>query len=300
MTYTIKQLQEAFNLLPDTVKDYLIGDNITEKLDDSIDDFAIPEEKEEGFRKIVLALEVGLAKPDEFINFAKQELEFSDGLAENLFIQISENILSQEYDIFDEATKNEKFNEEPKELPAGSKPLGDIKKFVGVPEYGVQRPASSYTSVLPRSDINQNKIKDTPTADSFIQKLNALNGIQPKDQETKVPTSTTTSISTPSPATPQFDPTSVPHKASAPMNTSNIGSEVNKILSESGSAELAKLVSPVNIPRQEIKIKTESSAESTPQKNTQSKVEINSVTSTTAAPISYPTGNDPYREPPTP
>ena len=220
MTYTIKQLQEAFNLLPDTVKDYLIGDNITEKLDDSIDDFAIPEEKEEGFRKIVLALEVGLAKPDEFINFAKQELEFSDGLAENLFIQISENILSQEYDIFDEATKNEKFNEEPKELPAGSKPLGDIKKFVGVPEYGVQRPASSYTSVLPRSDINQNKIKDTPTADSFIQKLNALNGIQPKDQETKVPTSTTTSISTPSPATPQFDPTPVPHKASAKISYS--------------------------------------------------------------------------------
>ncbi len=288
MTYTLTQLQEAFDALPNAVKDYLMHEKTFEILDEIINEFDIPEENEKDFRTMLIALEVGLAKPDEFINFLKEELEFGDDIADTLFDEVSEKILDEMYEIFDQTTNGEEVPHKVlEELPAPAKPLGDIKKFVGIPAYGVEKPASSYTSVLPRSNLTQNKVTDTAAADSFIQKLNALNAVKSETENTggvfppttilQAPTTTSTTIST-----------TIPQKERPAVNMTDINAEVNKILGKNDSIGLTKLNGPVNIPRQEIDVSPEPTEKSSA-----------APFSKPAVPPIYPAGTDPYREPPT-
>jgi len=181
MSYTNEQLQKAFEGVPPTVQDYILSDEVTEALQDIADAFSLTDDADKReFRLGVLSLLVAMASADNFIATAQEKFDFSKDEAERLFGEVGDRILLKAYDLYDQAMKemDEKTPVPLKtvSIPQPPRPAGDVRKFVGVPNYGngIERPASSYTSVLPRSQTELNKLKDTPTADSFIKKLDSL------------------------------------------------------------------------------------------------------------------------------
>ena len=273
MSYKIEQLQKTFEQLPDTVKDYIISDEVVNAIETLADWYDIPEEKRENFRKMILALEVGLMKIDDFISDSQKEFSLSSEEVMDLIVEINDEILEKIYNLFNQAVEQEN-----KEEASAPHPINkNVQKFVGVPAYGVVQPASKYTSVLPRADIEMSKKKDAQQVDSFIKKLNEINAVP-----------------------------------AAPTSANTVPKNLPATTEDVPSIALAKLSRSINIPRQEIQ---ESSQEQIQEKKIDVPV-VQKVTPTTTASATLPTptpasptprpqstyssGADPYREPPTP
>ncbi|GEM_PF-5309958 len=305
MNYTNEQLQKAFEGVPPTVQDYILSDEVMEKLQDVANAFSLTDESDKReFRRGVFALLVAMASADNFIASAQEKFDFSKEEAGRLFGEVGDKIMLKAYDLYNQAMK-EIDEKSPTPLKTSQaiqpRPAGEVRKFVGLPNYGngVEKPASSYTSVLPRSQIELNKLKDTPTADSFIKKLDSLGNqsMATAGERAAASAATKTSVVTnPTAPTPVASTTQTPAIPVTPIKTAPPPPNLPVLEKYEGPIELAKLARPVNIPQKEVLM----TPPPTPTPSIPPKPTPPPIPSTTQQPKPYPKGYDPYREQPLP
>lgn len=293
MNYTDEQLQKAFDNQPETLQDYIMSDEVAEALHTLAEWFELS--NIDMFSRAVLALLVGLSAADDFIKLAEENFGLPQEDAENLFGEVGDRIMVKAYEIYDQALKDAGIETTPisimeDKVPSQTttdasqqapRPTIDIRRFVGIPAYGVEKPASSYTSILPHSDTEMNKAKDTPTADSFIQKLNNLNAVPLKNSTT----------------------TPIPKKEIPPIELSKLAGPVNIPRQEIKMPQNLVAQTASTLP---VVSTTPTPAQPMPLIPPIQTIPIKPLTPPTPTPVQsipskpYSVGTDPYREPPTP
>jgi hypothetical protein len=290
MSYTTAQLQSQFNDLPEELQGYIMGGDVAEAGSNLAEWFEIGDK--EVFGEILFALVIGTVDGAEFVRLAQDKLGLDEETAGDLFVEIGIRIMDEAYEIMEESIKEASGDSVTATAPKAAtiptmpqapapRASGEARRFVGIPSYGFEKPASSYTSVLPRSEIEVNKLKDTPTADSFIKKLSNLGNQGMGSSVNTVPSATPIPTPAPSPA-PSAPAKSLTPAPSAPK-TVPPPSNLPVLKKDEPETELAKLSRPISLPRKEVTMTTQAPQPATPPGPSKT----------------YAHGSDPYREMPT-
>jgi hypothetical protein len=93
MSYTIQQVNKAFNELPEELQEFILSDEVADTIHLIDEEYLVPQSRKEDFVLKILAMLSGIYFSDEFLQDIEREYNLSEDTAVKILLDVNEAIL---------------------------------------------------------------------------------------------------------------------------------------------------------------------------------------------------------------